>query len=83
MTVMDEGVLAGERESGWTHPTLLKDLAMVVELAKSLIESVERALGDGVQTSYVTELQECRDALDDVDRNKAFERSDEDLHECF
>ena len=81
--VMDEGVLARERESGWAHTTLLKDLAMVVELAKSVIESMKRGLGDGVQTCYVTELQKCCDGLDDVHRDKTFKGSDEDLHKRF
>jgi hypothetical protein len=41
VTVVDEGMLAGERKSGWTYTALLEDLAVVVELAKIVIEGVE------------------------------------------
>ena len=80
---MGECVLAGERESSWAHTTFLENLAVVVKLPEGVVEGGKGALRDGVQTRNVTEFQEGRESFDNVDGNEAFERGDENFHECF
>jgi hypothetical protein len=41
VTVVGEGMLAGERESCWAHADLLKDLAVVVESSESVVKGVQ------------------------------------------
>ena len=80
---MSQCVLAGERETSWLYTTLLEYLAVMVKLPEGVIKGSEGALRDGVETCNITKFQEGRESLDDVNRNEAFERGDENFHECF
>ena len=51
----------------------------MVEPFESIVEGVQRVLSEHVLPHDVTEIQECIESLDDVDRDITLERGDKDL----